>query len=102
MRVFEWLKQRDWRWLGVNYGLPFIFYLILTIVITWPVVTDFTSLTAGDNDDVRHYLWMLDHIKEWFLGRQPLYTAGELYYPAGISTLAQSTGPLNGVLALPF
>ncbi|HET6443809.1 MAG TPA: hypothetical protein VFI27_04435 [candidate division Zixibacteria bacterium] len=102
MTISGWLKQRDWRWLGINYALPFLFYLILTLVITWPVVRDFATLTAGDNDDVRHYMWFLWHIKEWFLGHQSLYTAPQLYYPAGISTFAQSTGPLNGILALPF
>jgi hypothetical protein len=93
---------RRWRWLLFDHALPLLFFTMLIIVLTWPVARDFSTKTAGDSDDVRHHVWILWHIKEWVLGRQPLYTASQLYYPAGITTLTQSTGPLNGIMALPF
>jgi hypothetical protein len=102
MKIPGFLKGREPRWLVVNHGLPLLFYFGLVMALSWPIVREFSTLTAGDNDDVRHYIWMLSHLKEWVLGREPLYTAQQLYYPAGVSTLTMSTGPLNGVMALPF
>jgi hypothetical protein len=55
MKILGWLRSRDWRGLLINHALPLSLYILLTLALTWPVVRDFSSLTAGDNDDVRHY-----------------------------------------------
>jgi hypothetical protein len=102
LKIPGFLTGREPRRLIVNHVLPLLFYFGLVLLLSWPVVRDFSTLTAGDNDDVRHYIWILSHLKEWVLGREPLYSAQQLYYPAGITTLIMSTGPLNGLMALPF
>src|SRR4051794_19758262 len=67
------------------------------------MVRDFGTRLIGDVwFDQRHSVWMLWHVKEAFMGRQPLFDANLLYYPHGISTLVDGVGPVSGVLALPF
>ncbi len=85
------------------HALPFLFFLALTIVLSWPSITTFTSAYIGDStEDPRHNIWHVWHVKEALLGRVPIYQAPNLYYPEGISLHLHGIGPLIGVLALPF
>jgi hypothetical protein len=82
---------------------PLLFFAILTLALTWPAVTTFTTHYIGSpTNDARHNLWLIWHTKEALLGRQPLFHAPLLYYPGGISLLIHGIGPFMGLLALPF
>lgn len=83
--------------------LPFLFFAVLTIALTWPTIRFFTAQFVGHpSDDSRHNLWLLWHVKEAMLGHQPFYEAPLLYYPTGISMHLHGIGPLIGLFALPF
>lgn len=76
-------------------------YLVLSMALTWPLVRDFSTAILG-LDETRHNLWILWHVKQALLGHEPLFYTSLLYYPLGISLLTHSSGPVPGLLALPF
>ncbi|MFN8483726.1 MAG: hypothetical protein U0768_11870 [Anaerolineae bacterium] len=86
------------------YGLPLLFFLVLGLLVTWPLARDFTTAVPSDGSEADPYqnLWILWHLKEALLGRQPLFDAPGLYYPVGISMLVNATGPAQAALGLPF
>lgn len=89
---------RTWQ----EYAAALLFFLVLSLLISWPTVAHFTGSITSDNNDARHELWLLWHTKEALLGRQPLYGAPLLFYPRGATLLTHSTGPVTGLFALPF
>src|SRR5687768_14366775 len=92
-----------WRAVALEYGLPFLAYLILAILLAWPVARDFTTHYASDGqNDPRQSIWTLWYTRQAMLGAEPLFYAATLYYPVGITLLTNSPGPLLGLLALPF
>jgi hypothetical protein len=82
-------------------GIVLLGYLVLSVALTWPLVRNFRTALIGLGDP-QHYLWVLWHYKEAFLGREPLFSTALLYYPQGSSLWTQGMGPLAGWLALPF
>ena len=102
------LRYAPWpmrRWLR-RAGEPtvvFLLYGLLAMTASWPLVRDFSTRLTGDIwFDQRHAVWMLWHVKEALLGRQPLFHADLLYPPHGMSTLVDGVGIVSGLFALPF
>ncbi|MEI7643267.1 MAG: hypothetical protein WCJ55_03060 [Chloroflexales bacterium] len=79
-----------------------LFYLAISLVISWPTVAHFTTALTSNGGDARHELYLLWHTQQVLLGQQPLFNAPLLYYPLGATLLTHSTGPVAGLLALPF
>ena len=77
-------------------------YAALSLVISWPTVAHFTTALTSTGGDARHELYLLWHTQQVLLGRQPLFEASLLYYPLGSTLLTHSTGPVTGLMALPF
>jgi hypothetical protein len=80
---------------------PLLAYLALSMALTWPLIRDFSTAIIGV-DETRHNLWILWHVKQALLGHEPLFHTSLLYYPLGISLLTHSSGPVQGLFALPF
>lgn len=79
-----------------------LFFAVLSLAVSWPMLPNFTTRITGMGPDGLHNLWILWHTKQFFLGKQPLFFAPDLYYPHGISLLVHGLGPLTGIFALPF
>ena len=86
------------------YGLVFLFFLVLSVVYTWPVVLDFQRTIPGFfPSDQDQNIWSL-----WWFKRALLdlhinpYNTPYLYYPYGTNLYLHSLDPLNGLLALPW
>ncbi len=83
--------------------LALIGYLLLSVGLTWPLVRDFDRLLIGTGfADPKHSMWLLWHLKETALGRQPLFDTSWLYFPNGISLLTDGVGPVAAAFSLPF
>ncbi|MFN8472984.1 MAG: hypothetical protein U0822_12420 [Anaerolineae bacterium] len=94
-----WLLRRFWH----GYGFALAVYAVLSILLSWPVIRDFTRAISSDGgNDARLNIWILWHTQQALLFRQPLLGAPTLYWPLGTSLLTQSPGPLMGLFALPF
>ncbi|HEX6384895.1 MAG TPA: hypothetical protein VF177_09510, partial [Anaerolineae bacterium] len=85
-----------------EHGLPLILYSLLSVLLSWPMVDSFTTQIPGHSNDAHNGLWVMWHVKEAVLGRQPLYGLPLLYYPRGATLLTHIPGPLTGFFALPF
>ena len=99
MNHFNRTRLQD---LWSNHGTVLIGYAILSILVTWPTVAHFTTTITSDGVDARHLVWRLWQTQQALLGQQPLFFAPQLYYPQGISLLANAEGPVANLLALPF
>lgn len=71
-------------------GLAFLLYLILSIVVTWPLLPRIgTTLSGGSTDAMLHYWngwWVLQAIQE---GTSP-YSTNLLFHPIGVSLAYQN------------
>ena len=85
-----------------EHGFPLLVYGLLSLALSWPMVESFTSQIPGHSNDAHNGLWVMWHVKEALLGRQPLYELSGLYYPSGATLLTHIPGPLTGFFALPF
>lgn len=90
-------RPAPWRGVGV-----LLWFLALTVGLSWPTVTHFTTTFTGSGTDALHNAWVIWHTREALIGNQPLFEAPLLYYPHGISMLVHAVGPVAGMLALPF
>jgi hypothetical protein len=78
-------------------------YLALTLVMTFPLVTQFGSAIPGDSFDGWQNYWNLWWVKVALLDKitSPWFT-DLLYYPTGVSLLFHTLNPFNGVVFLPI
>lgn len=78
-------------------------YLALTLVMTWPLITQFGSAIPGDSFDGWQNYWNLWWIKTALVDKitSPWFT-DLLYHPTGVSLLFHTLNPFNGVVFLPI
>lgn len=99
---FPWPRAQTWQRLWREHGLPILLYGLLSVALSWPLIQSFTTQIPGHSNDAHNGLWVMWHVKEAVLGRQPLYGLPLLYYPSGATLLTHVPGPLTGFFALPF
>ncbi|HEX2912407.1 MAG TPA: hypothetical protein VH186_16480 [Chloroflexia bacterium] len=96
-------KPRHYEALKV-YLLPLVFYLLVAIAFTWPLVLnlgDRVMLSRGG--DVWQHLW-----NNWWVRFSLLdlhthpYTTPMLYYPDGANLFFHALDPMDGYLSVPF
>jgi len=82
--------------------LAIVAYLILTIILTWPLVTQFGQAIPGDGFDGWQNYWNLWWVKRALLEfkSHPFFTP-LLYHPTGVSLYFHTLNIFNGLLALP-
>lgn len=82
--------------------LPLGLYLLLTLVLTYPLLTHFTTQLPGDGADAWQNYW-----NYWWLrtaladGQQP-YQTSLLYAPFGAPLYLHTLNPFNGLLSMPI
>ncbi len=77
-------------------------YLLLTLLMTWPLITQLTR-TLPDGGDGWRFLWNLWWVKTAVvdLHTSPFHT-NLLYYPNGVNLYIDTLAPLLGVLSIPL
>jgi hypothetical protein len=83
--------------------LPILGYLALTVGMTYPLVTQFTSAIPGDSFDGWQNYWKQWWVKVALIDKftSPWFT-DLLYYPTGVSLLFHTLNPFNGIAFLPI
>ena len=77
-------------------------YLLLTLVMTWPLATQLTTVIPGDSFDGWQNYWNQWWIKVALVDRlQNPFTTDLLYYPTGVGLYFHTLNPFNGVTTLP-
>lgn len=92
------VRRRPWLlWIG-----PPLLFALLSVALTWPLVTTWTSRVIGIGVDPLSNAWTLWHVREAVLGHEPLFFVPRSFYPVGVPILTHLPGPLMGFVALPF
>lgn len=78
--------------------VPALYYLVFFILLTWPLVTNFSSKIFADSGDGFQNLWNF-----WWFGKalshgQWPYFTTEIHSPYGTSLLGHTLSPLNCLL----
>lgn len=78
-------------------------YLLLTLVLTYPLLLNFTTHVAGDGSDDPALAWNLWWVPYALLqlGSSPIYTH-YMFYPIGLNLGFYTLTYLNAFLAIPF
>ena len=88
--------------LGWDHGAVLLAYLLLTLVMTWPLALQFTTAIPGDSFDGWQNYWNLWWVKLALVERnQSPYTTDLLYYPTGVGLYFHTLNPFNGLVTLP-
>ncbi len=95
-------KVRSKIWLGRDLAV-LLGYGLLTLLLTWPTFTHFTTHLPGDGGDDPAIAWNLWWIKYALLnaGQNPLST-DFMFYPIGVNLAFYTLTLLNGLAALPL
>ncbi len=88
---------------AIRHGLVLLGYFLLTIVMTWPLVTQITTAIPGDSFDGWQNYWNLWWVKTALVDRQQSpFVTDLLYYPTGVGLYFHTLNPFNGLLTLPL
>jgi hypothetical protein len=88
---------------AIQHGLILLSYFLLTIVMTWPLVTQLTTAIPGDSFDGWQNYWNLWWVKNALVDRQQTpFVTDLLYYPTGVGLYFHTLNPFNGLVTLPL
>lgn len=81
----------------------FIFFLLSTLLLTWPLARTLGSAIPGDAFDGWQNYWNLWWVRRALLElhTHPYFTPA-LYHPTGISLWFQTLNGFNGLISLPI
>ena len=89
-----------------EHGLVLLFFTVLTLILTYPVVVQLTTYPAGDGGDTLSYIWTIWHVNRVLTGDgsiSDLYYSNLLFYPQGVSLMFYSFSLTNTLfLAFPL
>ena len=90
------------RYLKIHLGVLFA-YILLALIMTFPLITKFSTHVSGDGIDAPPLVWNLWWVKHALidLGRNPLQ-CNYLFYPIGINLAFYTLTVLNGALSIPL
>jgi hypothetical protein len=89
------------RWI-YRHGLPLLLYMLLALVLIWPLAINISRAVPGNGYDSWQNLWNMWWLKQALLhGYNPYFTP-MLYYPSGASLLIHTLNPINFLLTLPI
>lgn len=79
-----------------------LLYITISLVVTYPLITNPAGILMGWPLDAYNYLWNIDTFwKQIFSLQNPLFT-DRIFYPLGVNLIFHTYAPLVSVLGLPF
>lgn len=88
---------------GWTHSAALLGYLVLTLVMTWPLAIHFTDAIPGDSFDGWQNYWNLWWMKVSLVERiHNPYATDLLYYPTGVTLYFHTLNPFNGLVSLPI
>ena len=84
-----------------EHSLVALFYGVLSIAASWPLARSLASALPSAYDSMLD-VWNQWHFREALAGHEPLFSTTLLFAPVGTSLASASTGPMLGLLGLPF
>jgi len=82
--------------------LVLLVYTLLTALMTWPLIVNFTVAIPGDSFDGWQNYWNLWWVKTALVdGLRSPYVTDLLYAPTGVNLYFHTLNPFNGLFSLP-
>lgn len=76
-------------------------YVVIAIILTWPLIANIGSLIPGmngDSGDSWHFVWNIWWIKQVIVNHQDLFFTEYLYYPNGVSLVYHTLTIVSGLV----
>ncbi len=91
------------RVLPTKLGLVFLAYILLSLLLTWPLVTHFATHVPGDGIDDPALAWNLWWVKHALVDQpQNPFACNWQFWPVGINLAFYTLTILNGMLSVPL
>lgn len=86
-----------------EYLIVLTIYLLLTLILTYPLIVHFTTHIAGNGGDGWQNVWNMWWMKKALMDMHtnPYYT-DYLFQPTGSTLIFQTMNPFNAVLSIPL
>lgn len=99
----EHAAKFDLRKALIEYAPILILYLIIALVVFWPLVLNAANTTVNGAGDLYQNLWNLWWVNyATFTLHTSAYFTPMLYYPVGASLVTQTLSPIAAYVSLPF
>ena len=98
------MGDRNWKSKIKERGIELLFFVVLALILTYPVITRLTTHAAGIGTDSFAFKWAIWHVSQTLMeggGISELYHSDLLLYPHGAS-LEWHTLTLTNTLFLAF
>lgn len=95
-RIPAWILTSQAGWVAL------VLYILLAVVFTWPLASNFSSAILGHGSDGWQYIWDMWWLNEAVSTGTPPYHFTSFYSPWGAINYLHSLNPLWGVLTLPL
>ena len=80
-----------------------LLYLLLTVLMTWPLAQNMTTAIPGDSFDGWQNYWNLWWLKTALVDQlHNPYITNALFYPTGVNLYFHTLNPFNGLFTLPI
>lgn len=80
-----------------------LIYLVITLILFWPLTINITNTVVNGGGDVFQTMWNLWWVNySLFVLHTSPYFTNLLYYPLGASLVTQTLTPIAGILSAPF
>ncbi len=87
--------------LAREHGIPIALYTLLALLMTYPLVLQWTTAVPGDGVDSWQNMWNMWWLKRALLEGHNPFTTTMIYYPQGASLLLHTLNPFNFIISLP-
>jgi hypothetical protein len=87
----------------IVFSILLLYFIFLTLVFTWPLITRLDTHTIGGSGDNHYFLWLIGWTKQslFDLGQSP-HRSFLLNHPYGYQLALTEIAPLQILIALPF
>ncbi|MBA7638587.1 hypothetical protein ES703_46243 [subsurface metagenome] len=82
--------------------LVVLLYILLTVVLTYPAISNFTTRIIGDGGDTWKFTWNFWWTKKALTEFQNPYFTNYLFHPNGTSLAFDALTPLNSLISIPL
>jgi hypothetical protein len=86
----------------ITHLLSIILFILVSIVISWPTVDNFSTRLVGNTTDTLANVWGGWFYKKAIFGTISIDPITILFYPKGVPLSVMGGGPLSGLFSIPF
>ncbi len=83
-------------------AVPALIYLVITLVMFWPVTTSFATRIAASGGDAYQSMWNIWWTLHAVSSGHSIWKTNLLYWPVGANLITQDLEPISALISAPF